>query len=145
MNHITFEIPYPPTKKGKTAFCRRFGMNAYYSGKHWAARKADADELHQLLWLTLRKAKIPKCPVDCPVSIIFSWDDGLDIDNHAVMGKAFVDALKGWVLPDDNRKCVKRVTHEFNNAGVIRVKIEEVQCQKTNSLSGSKNCGSAPV
>ncbi|MBM6792203.1 hypothetical protein H7U40_18310, partial [Flavonifractor plautii] len=48
MGTIRFDIPYPPTKKGKSAFCRRFGLNAYYSGKHWAQRKKDADELHAL-------------------------------------------------------------------------------------------------
>ena len=55
MEKITFNIPYPPTKKGKSAFCRRFGLNAYYSGKHWAQRKKDADELHALTLVALKR------------------------------------------------------------------------------------------
>lgn len=38
-----FTIPYPPTKKGKAMWSRQYGMNAYYSGKHWAQRKKDAE------------------------------------------------------------------------------------------------------
>ena len=58
MEKITFNIPYPPTKKGKSAFCRRFGLNAYYSGKHWAQRKKDADELHALTLVALKQARV---------------------------------------------------------------------------------------
>ena len=36
---IRFTIPYPATKAGKSAFCRRFGLNAYYEGKHWGQRR----------------------------------------------------------------------------------------------------------
>lgn len=56
MEKITFDIPYPPTKKGKSAFCRRFGLNAYYEGKHWAKRRKDADELHALTLAALKQA-----------------------------------------------------------------------------------------
>lgn len=58
MGTIRFDIPYPPTKKGKSAFCRRFGLNAYYSGKHWAQRKKDADELHALTLAALKQARV---------------------------------------------------------------------------------------
>ena len=85
---ITFNIPYPPTKKGKSAFCRRFGLNAYYSGKHWAQRKKDADELHALTLVALKQARVRRGMVRGPVSITFAWDDGLDIDNHAAIAKA---------------------------------------------------------
>ena len=48
---MIFEIPYPPTKRGKAAWNKRFGLNAYYAGKHWSQRKRDAEELHSLaLW-----------------------------------------------------------------------------------------------
>ena len=29
------------------------------------------------------------------------------------MGKAFLDAMKGYILPDDNREWVRKVSHEF--------------------------------
>lgn len=88
MEKITFNIPYPPTKKGKSAFCRRFGLNAYYSGKHWAQRKKDADELHALTLVALKQARVRRGMVRGPVSITFAWDDGLDIDNHAAIGQS---------------------------------------------------------
>lgn len=57
------------------------------------------------------------------MKVRFYWDDGLDCDNHAVLGKAFLDAMKGYILPDDNRKWVKMVSHEFWDGGAIKVEI----------------------
>ena len=123
---ISFCIPYPPTKKGKAAWNRRFGLNAYYAGKHHQARKRDADELHTLALACMRKAKIHKKLVTGPVEIRFYWDDGLDCDNHAVIGKAVVDAMRGYLLPDENRRWVKKVSHEFWDGGCIRVEVAEL-------------------
>ena len=120
---ISFEIPYPPTKKGRSAFCRRYGLNAYYAGKHWAQRKKDADELHALTIACLKKARVRRKLVESPVEIRFLWDDGLDVDNHAALGKAAVDAMKGYILPDDNRRWFQRVIHEFWDGGCIRVEV----------------------
>ena len=100
---MIFEIPYPPTKRGKTAWNKRFGLNAYYAGKHYQQRKRDAQELHMIALAAMRKARVPKRFISCPVEIIFRWDDGLDVDNHAVLGKAFVDAMKGCILPAGSR------------------------------------------
>lgn len=121
---IVFDIPYPPTKKGKSVFCRRYGLNAYYSGKHWAKRKADAEELHALTAACMKKAKVRRKMVENPVEIRFLWDDGLDVDNHASIGKAVVDAMKGYILPDDNRRWLPKVTHEFWDGGCIRVEVK---------------------
>ena len=115
MGTIRFDIPYPPTKKGKSAFCRRFGLNAYYSGKHWAQRKKDADELHALTLAALKQARVRRGMVRGPVSITFAWDDGLDIDNHAAIAKAVVDALKGYLLPDDDHRWYRQVIHMAKN------------------------------
>lgn len=120
---MIFEIPYPPTKVGKAAWNKRFGLNAYYAGKHWSARKRDAEELHQLALWSMRQAHIRKNLVSGPVEIVFLWDDGLDVDNHAAMGKAFVDAMKGYLLPDDNRQWFRRVIHEFWDGGCIQVEV----------------------
>lgn len=121
---ISFTIPYPPTKAGKAAWNRRFGLNAYYAGKHYQQRKRDAQELHAVTWAALKKAKVRKQFVESPVEVRFYWQDGLDIDNHAVIGKAVVDALKGWVLPDDSPRWVRKVSHEFWDGGEIRVEVE---------------------
>ena len=106
---IKFTIPYPPTKAGKTAWNRRYGLNAYYAGKHYQTRKKDAQALHTIAWAAMKQAKIRKKLVEGPVEVLFYWDDNLDIDNHAVIGKAVVDAMKGYILPDDNRRWVRKV------------------------------------
>ena len=120
---ISFIIPYPPTKAKKSAFCRRFGLNAYYAGKHPQVRRRDSKELHQLAALSMQKAGIRRQLMTGPVEVRFFWDDGLDVDNHAVMRKVFLDAMKTYILPDDSRKWVRKVSHEFWDGGKIRVEI----------------------
>lgn len=120
-----FTIPYPPTKKGKAAFCRKYGLNAYYAGKPWPVRSREAKDLHLLTELAMRKAGVQKRMVTGPVAVSFRWDDGLDIDNHAVLGKAIVDAMKGWLLPNDSPRWVRRVSHSYWNHGCIGVWVEE--------------------
>lgn len=120
---ITFTIPYPLGKTAKATFCRKHSLNAYYAGKHWALRKKETDDLHAMTYLALKKAGIRKAIVPYPVEIRFFWDDGLDVDNHAVIGKAVVDALKGYLLSDDNPRWFCRVSHEYWGGGAIRVDI----------------------
>lgn len=119
----SFTIPYPPTKAGKTAWNRRFGLNAYYAGKCWQARKKDAVQLHTLTIAAMEKARVRREMVKRSVEVRFYWDDRLDVDNHAVIGKAVVDAMKGYLLPDDNREWVKKVSHEFWDGGKIKVEV----------------------
>ena len=120
---MTFEIPYPPTKRGKAAWNKQFGLNAYYAGKPWPVRRRDAEQLHTIAMLAMRKAHIRRQLVTEPVEVVFRWNDGLDIDNHAAMGKAFVDAMKGYLLPDDNRRWFRRVSHEFWDKDAIGVEV----------------------
>lgn len=120
---IVFEIDYPPTKKGKTTWNKRFGLNAYYAGKHYQQRKRDAQELHALTISAMKRARVRRQMVHGPVEVRFYWDDGLDCDNHAVVGKAVVDAMKSYILPDDNRRWFKKVSHEFWDGGKIRVEV----------------------
>ena len=88
-----------------------------------ASTEADAEELHMIARAAMHKAGIRNRMLDRPVKVRFYWDDGLDCDNHAVLGKAFLDAMKGYILPDDNRKWVKMVSHEFWDGGAIKVEI----------------------
>ncbi len=124
---IAFEIPYPPTKEAKSAWNKRFGMNAFYAGKHWSKRKKDAEELHNLALWRMKAAGIEKQFVTKPVEIRFFWDDKMDIDNHAALGKAFVDVMKGYILPDDGPRWFRKVAHEFWDGGKIRVEVEELE------------------
>jgi len=72
------------------------------------------------------RQSIPKDIFKKPFVITFYWDDRLDIDNHAYIGKMIVDALKGWVITDDNKRRFKGVSHWYHNERCIRVIVEEV-------------------
>ena len=120
---IAFEIPYP---REKSRFLRTYSLNSYYAGKHWAQRKKEMDAWHWMVKAAVRKAKVGHEVFRQPVEVAFFWDDGLDVDNHAVLGKATVDALKGVLLSDDTPKHFVRVSHNFWHGGCIRVEIREV-------------------
>lgn len=121
---IRFEIQYPQGKKGKSSWNRRFGLNAYYAGKSWPERKRDAEELHMIARAAMHRAGIKPGVISSPAQVRFFWADGLDIDNHAVLGKAIVDAMKGYLLADDGPKYVRKVSHEFWEGDCIRVEVE---------------------
>lgn len=121
---IRFEIQYPQGKKGKSSWNRRFGLNAYYAGKSWPERKRDAEELHMIARAAMHRAEITPGVIRCPAQVRFFWADGLDIDNHAVLGKAIMDAMKGYLLADDGPKYVRKVSHEFWEGDCIRVEVE---------------------
>lgn len=123
MKKIAFEIPYP---RDKAKFLRTYSLNSYYAGKHWSQRKREMDAWHWTVKSALNRAGIRREILGEPVAIAFFWDDGLDIDNHAILGKAAVDALKGSLLANDGPKYFRRVTHDFWRGGCIRVEIAEV-------------------
>lgn len=120
---MTFTIPYPRTKAGKSAFCKRFSLNAIYAGKHWSKRKEDAEYLHNTVRYALAEQGIRPKLYDRPVSITFYWDDRLDIDNHAYIAKGITDALKGYLINDDDRRFVKEVHHKFYDGDCITVEV----------------------
>lgn len=122
---ISFCIPYPKGN-GKKLWTHKYGMNAYYAGKHWAERKKDSEFWHMITRAEMRRQGIPKKVISGPVTIQFFWNDGLDIDNHAVMGKMIVDAMKGWVIEDDSRRYLKGVAHSWWAEDKILIVINEV-------------------
>jgi hypothetical protein len=121
---ISFTIPYPSTKAGKTDWNRRYGLNSYYSGKHWSERKKDAEYWHYLVRSELRKLE-KRSMLRSPVVITFYYNDNLDLSNHAAMAKMIEDALKGVIIEDDSRKHVKGIEHYFHGEDFIRVVIKE--------------------
>lgn len=121
-----FEIAYPATKGGKAQWSKRFGLNAYYSGKIWQARKSDADYWHKLVWAELERQKIPKKIYNEPVFIRFWFNDRLDIDNDSIYMKLTIDALKGWLIQDDSKKFVRRVELNCHNEDHILVVVERM-------------------
>lgn len=91
----------------------------------WYSRKRSMDVLHTLVRTCLKNACIPQRPIETPVEVTFWWNDKWDIDNHAILGKAIVDAMKGWVLKDDSRKYLVAVSHRFWDGDEILVDVEE--------------------
>lgn len=121
-----FKIPYPKTKAGQKQWSKDYGMNAYYAGKHWASRKKDAEFWHMMVRSYMNQQDVRRVPFKRPVIVSFYWNDRLDIDNHGVMGKMIVDAMKGRVIEDDNRRWLKGVCHYFHDEDYIGVEIREI-------------------
>lgn len=122
----SFRIYYPKSKAEQKRWAKEYGMNAYYAGKHWSRRNQDAEFWHLITRNALSQQEIRRTPFENPVEISFLWNDRLDIDNHAVMGKMIVDALKGRLINDDNRRWLKGVCHRFHEEDYILVQIKEV-------------------
>lgn len=131
-----FRIDYPKTPEGKREWNRRYGLNAYYSGKHPAVRAKDARYWHELTFLSLLQSKVEQKLFEKPVKIIFLWNDKLDLDNHAVMGKMILDALKGRLIHDDSRRWVKSIEHAWHDEGFIGICLSEVEEMKPEERGG---------
>jgi len=116
---ITFTIPYG------CDFTLKYGMNALYAGIHWTKRSQNAKYWHELVYASLKRAKVPQKVFTKPVQITFVWNTRMDIDNHAYMGKMIMDGLKGYLIADDSRKYVKAVIHQFGITDDIQVIVEE--------------------
>lgn len=123
----SFRIYYPTSAAGKKQWNSRYGLNAYWAGKHWSKRKEDAEYWHLLTRSAMNKEGVRKHPFEKPVEIALLWNDKLDIDNHAAMGKMIVDAMKGRLINDDNRKWVKAVYHSFHDEDYILVQVREIE------------------
>ena len=122
---MTFTIQYPKTKAGMKQFCKQYGLNALYSGKHWAVRREDANYWHSTVRAELMRQNVPQRASVKPVSITFYWNDRMDCSNHAYIAKMTEDALKGWLIQDDSRRFVKRITNEFWDGDCIKVEVKE--------------------
>lgn len=113
---IKFKIPLTCTSE--------WGLNKIYAGVHWTKRKKQAEYVHMLTQQALRKAKICKGIYKEPVSITMRFNDRLDIDNHGYIVKLIIDGLKGYLIADDTKQYVKRVTSEVYEGKDIEVIIE---------------------
>ena len=123
---VSFTIPYPKTEAGRTEWNKRYGFNAYYSGKHWSERKKDAEYWHYIVRAELKRQIPKRSMLNSPVVITFYWNDNLDLSNHSCMAKMIEDAMKGVLVEDDSRKHVKGIEHYFHGADCIKVIVTEV-------------------
>ena len=119
--YLEFSVPYPTTQRGKAHWCREYGLNAYYAGKHWARRRADAEYWHALVRAHLPKERM----FGVPVVITFYFNDNLDISNHAAIAKMIEDAMKGRIIEDDSRKYVIGHEYYFHDGNFIGVTVRE--------------------
>lgn len=118
---VRFTIAYPDTKAGRSEWSRRYGLNAYYSGKHWAQRRADAALWHDLVHVEMQRQHI-NAVFTSPVELFFVWNDNLDCSNHAVMGKMIEDALvSAGMIADDDRRHVVGIHHTYHDKPYIGV------------------------
>ena len=126
MANESFRIPYPESKSEQKRWSKEYGLNAYYAGKHWSIRKRDAEYWHWLTRVAMDEQNVRQVPFKRPVTVTILWNDRLDIDNHAAMGKMIVDAMKGRVIEDDNRRWLRGVSYFFHDQDYISVSIKEV-------------------
>ena len=122
-------IPYPKSAAGKKQWNHDYGLNAYYSGKHHSKRAEDARFWHALTRAAMSKAQVRRRPFDKPVVITFLWNDRLDLDNHSIMSKMIIDALKGRLINDDTRRWVKGIEHYWHDEDYIKVIIQEIETE----------------
>lgn len=120
-------IPYPKTDAGKKEWNKRYGMNAYYAGKHHSKRAEDARYWHALTVAAMSKRNIRKRPFDKPVHITYFFNDRLDVSNHCMIAKMIEDGLRKRLIHDDSRKWVSGMTILMHDEDCIKVVIEEVE------------------
>ena len=118
-------IPYPNTEAGKKQWNKLYGLNAYYSGKHWSKRQEDARYWHMLTLAAMAKGHCRKAPFENPVILTFYFNDWLDCSNHAMYIKMIEDAMKGRIIQDDSRRWVKGIECYFHNEDHILVIVRE--------------------
>lgn len=124
---VMFKIDYPQTKAGKAAWNRRYGLNAYYAGKHWAVRQKDAEYWHKLVRSELLKQNVPISMFNVPVGVKLWFNDRLDIDNDSTYAKLIIDSLKGLFFEDDSKKYVQRLELNCHDEDYILVAIERMK------------------
>ena len=84
--------------------------NSLYSGKHWSVRWNEAKRVHKIVRAHLDPEQpVYHLPVNIHIRAYFaSISQQLDADN--IIGKIYVDGLKGWLIPDDTAGHVASVT-----------------------------------
>lgn len=84
---------------------RAFSWNTMYSGIHWTKRKAEVDRVKLVVRAALTGDETPfERSVDIYTTAYY---DEQPADSDNVWDKPYIDALKGWLLKDDNRRWVR--------------------------------------
>lgn len=82
--------------------------NKAYAGQFWAKRKAEVERIRMAVRAEIdpETCEVFAGPVDITVTVFFA-SRPLDADN--IPAKLYVDALKGWLLADDDTRHVRSV------------------------------------
>ena len=81
--------------------------NAWYSGKHWAERNAEATRVHAIVRQKLYGYEMLDYPVDIIVTVFFNRNPQ---DCSNIAAKFYEDGLVGILLVDDSPKHVSSMT-----------------------------------
>ena len=119
---IEFTVPYPARK---SAWTKRYGLNAYWAGKNHHVRAADARDLEAFVRLCLRQQGVPVRLFEKPVSISFWHNTRMDVDNHAAIETMTGDARMGGLLRNDDRRQYRENQSFVDDEKYMRVVITD--------------------
>jgi len=105
----------------------QYGLNKIYSGVHWNSRKKIAEEIHELVFYSLKQQRVPKRIFLKPVGISISYNSRLDCDNHGFLTKMIIDGLKGYLIEDDDRRHVKEIRQRFHSGKDVVVEVWSIE------------------
>lgn len=104
-------------------------LNKSYAGRHWSKRKEEADLIHELVIVEIRKARfkpLSEFPVDIKVTAYYKQKRRRDSCN--VSSKEIIDGIvMAGILPDDSTKYLRNsTTQAIIGASEDKVEIELV-------------------
>jgi Holliday junction resolvase RusA-like endonuclease len=102
-------------------------LNANYAGRHWTARRTEANNIHTIVIAECRKQHVQSAtefPLD--VVIIAKFKDNRRRDAGNCSNKEIIDGLViAGIFPDDNLKYIRSVmVVGINNTGKDEVDIK---------------------
>lgn len=108
-------------------------LNANYAGRHWTARRSEANDIHTIVIAECRKQRIQPA-TEFPLDVIMTarFKDNRLRDAGNCSSKEIIDGLViAGILPDDNLKYIRSVKAiGINKAGKDEVEIAWTSCGK---------------
>lgn len=99
----------------------KYSLNARY---FWANQHKLKQEVMAHTVRAIKRAKLEAVRFVEPVTIEINYNTGLDIDNHGLVSKAIIDALKTKkIIKDDSKRYVKSLIQNVYNGNGIEVVI----------------------
>lgn len=127
MNPFSISIPLKIDKS--------YSLN---SKTHWAIKAAQKQDIEAFTVAALMNAKINRRAKIGRLELTFYWDSPLDLDNHASIRKAVIDAIKNYFGTDDNAYCLGEIHEKFWPGREIKVDIKERDDMSFPSLRGGQ-------